>query len=131
MILSIKVIDYGAGKHIAAISPVDLDRLFEHLVAVQLMYLITLWLCRISALAFYARITAGIVELQTILVISWVVVSLTLVAQLLFVSLECIPLEKLWNRRLKGKCLGDVAVFSPTVGTSKSRSNCYTLALQG
>lgn len=117
-ILSIRVIDFGAGKHIAAIPPEDLVLLFKNLVAAQLVYMITLWLCRISGLAFYARIAKDVIQLQVILAISWVVVSLTLVTQLLLISLQCIPLDKLWNPMLKGTCLGNSDVFLPTAATT-------------
>jgi hypothetical protein len=123
--------DDGAGKPIDTIPPVDRRTMLEHVLAVHLLYMVTLWLCRISGLAFYARIGKNVVQLQKILAISWVVVSLTLVAQLLLIALQCIPLEKLLNPLHEGKCISEAGVLFPTLGTSKSRSNRYTLALQG
>jgi hypothetical protein len=129
--MSINVIDHGANKHMAAIPSQDRTMVFTHLFATHLLYIVTLWLCRISGLAFYARITKNVARLRTILFISSAVVSLILVAQLLLISVQCIPLEKSWNPMIKGKCLSNVTVILPTVGTSKSTYNCYTLVLQG
>jgi hypothetical protein len=93
--------------------------MFKHVIAAQIAYMITLWLCRISALAFYARISKNVVQLQTILVISWVVVSVTLVGQLLIVSLQCLPIYKMRNPMIKGGCINDVTIFLPTAGSGK------------
>ncbi|KAF3018697.1 hypothetical protein E8E15_006065 [Penicillium rubens] len=56
--LSLVVIHYGSGQHLAALMSGlgALLPMYKWLVGAQLVYMFNMWLCRISGIAFYARL---------------------------------------------------------------------------
>lgn len=112
MALSFQVLRYGAGRHIYALEPAGMVKLFKWLVAAQLVYMLCLWLCRLSGLAFYARLNQ-MPRFKLYLRISFAFVTAVFIAQVLIIALQCIPLAALWGEA-KGKCLGSKAVFIST-----------------
>ncbi|KAE8148708.1 hypothetical protein BDV25DRAFT_12616 [Aspergillus avenaceus] len=112
MALTLQVLRHGAGRHIWAI---DLDQgplLYKWLVAAQLVYMVALWLCRISGLAFYRRLNP-MPQFQRYLRVAFAFVTAVLIAQVLIIALQCIPLAALWSGA-PGKCMGSKAVFIST-----------------
>ncbi|KAJ5782636.1 hypothetical protein N7457_004410 [Penicillium paradoxum] len=114
--LSSMVIQYGSGRHLAALmkTPDTLVHMYKWLVGAQLVYMFNLWLCRISGLAFYARLN-NMPRFTLYLGISFVFVTAVYVAQTLIIALQCVPLAALWGGA-EGKCIGSEAVFISTSG---------------
>ncbi|PYH94299.1 hypothetical protein BO71DRAFT_430136 [Aspergillus ellipticus CBS 707.79] len=112
MALSLQVLRYGAGLHIWAIDPAQAPMLYKWLVAAQLVYMIALWMCRISGLAFYWRLNP-MPQFQVYLRVSFAFVTAVLVAQVLIIALQCIPLAALWGGA-DGTCMGSKTVFIST-----------------
>lgn len=112
MALSLMVLKHGAGRHVYALGPSEQPLLFQWLVSAQLTYTIALWVCRVSGIAFYARV-APVGNFVWWLWTSLVFVTIVFVAQLLILALQCIPLAALWGE-VEGKCLGSKAVFIST-----------------
>ncbi|KAJ5178257.1 uncharacterized protein N7500_000956 [Penicillium coprophilum] len=114
--LSIMVIHYGSGQHLAALmnDPETLVHMYKWLVGAQLVYMFNLWLCRVSGIAFYARLNQ-MPRFILYLRISFAFVTFVYVAQTLIVALQCIPLAALWGGA-EGKCMGSVTVFISTSG---------------
>ncbi|OQE44232.1 hypothetical protein PENCOP_c002G07565 [Penicillium coprophilum] len=114
--LSIMVIHYGSGQHLAALmnNPETLVHMYKWLVGAQLVYTFNLWLCRVSGIAFYARLNQ-MPRFILYLRISFAFVTVVYVAQTLIVALQCIPLAVLWGGA-EGKCMGSVTVFISTSG---------------
>lgn len=120
------VLHYGAGQHLALLmkTPETLVLLYKWLVAAQLVYMVNLWLCRISGLAFYARLNP-MPRFQLYLRISFTFVTAVYISQTLIIALQCIPLAALWHGA-KGTCMGSNAVF---VSTSVLTIMCDSLVL--
>ncbi|KAL1980217.1 hypothetical protein VTN96DRAFT_4451 [Rasamsonia emersonii] len=119
MALSFQVLRYGAGRHIYALEPAEMVKLYKWLVAAQLVYMFCLWLCRLSGLAFYARLNQ-MPRFKLYLRISYAFVTAVFIAQVLIIALQCIPLAALWGEA-KGRCLGSKAVC---VNCSQSKYRC-------
>jgi hypothetical protein len=113
MALTFQVLRYGAGLHIDALSESDVPYLYKWLVSAQLVYMLALWLCRLSGIAFYKRLNPRIGPYSLILKLSFAFVTAVFIAQILIIALQCIPLSALWGAT-KGKCLGSKAVFYST-----------------
>lgn len=126
MALSIEVVHYGAGQHLAFVmqTPEKLVLLLKWLVAAQLVYMANLFLCRISGLAFYARLNS-MPPFVYYLRISFAFVTAVYLAQTLIIALQCIPLATLWNGA-PGKCMGSKTVF---IATSVLTILCDSLVL--
>ncbi|PWY74281.1 hypothetical protein BO70DRAFT_354661 [Aspergillus heteromorphus CBS 117.55] len=112
MALSLQVLRYGAGIHIWALTASEAPLLYQWLVAAQLVYMVALWTCRISGLAFYRRLNP-MPQFQGYLRASFAFVTAVLVAQVLVIALQCIPLAALWGAA-EGTCLGSQTVFIST-----------------
>lgn len=82
--------------------------MFKLLVAGQFLYFMTLWICRVSGLAFYARLNP-LPQFKRWLVVSFTFLTAIWLAQLLLVVLQCIPLQSLWNQNIQGKCMSTSA----------------------
>jgi hypothetical protein len=120
-------VHYGSGQHLVALmnEPEKLVLLYKWLVAAQIVYFLTLWLCRVSGLAFYARINP-MPRFKLYLRISFAFVTLVYVAQTLIIALQCIPLSALWDTTVQGQCMGSTAVF---ISTSVLTILCDSLIL--
>ncbi|OOF99322.1 hypothetical protein ASPCADRAFT_160022 [Aspergillus carbonarius ITEM 5010] len=112
MALSLQVLRYGAGLHIWALDVAQTPLLYKWLVAAQLVYMIALWVCRLSGLAFYHRLNP-MPQFQLYLQVSVAFVTAVMIAQVLIIALQCIPLAALWGGA-EGKCLGSKTVFIST-----------------
>lgn len=99
--------------------------MYKWLVAAQFIYFLTLWLCRVSGLAFYARVNP-MPRFKLYLRISFAFVTAVYIAQTLIIALQCIPIQALWDPTVKGKCMGSTAVF---ISTSVLTIVCDTLIL--
>ncbi|KAL1954750.1 hypothetical protein VTO42DRAFT_750 [Malbranchea cinnamomea] len=124
--LSIMVVHYGSGRHLAALmqTPETLVSMYKWLVAAQLVYMLCLWLCRASGLAFYARLNQ-MPRYKLYLRISFGFITAVLIAQMLLIALQCIPLAALWGE-VDGKCMGSTVVF---IATSVLTITCDSLIL--
>jgi hypothetical protein len=116
------VIHYGSGQHLAALmgNPETLVHMYKWLVGAQLVYTFNLWLCRISGLAFYARLNP-----MPRFRISFAFVTAVYVAQTLIIALQCVPLAAL-RGGAEGKCMGSKTVF---ISTSRLTIVCDSLVL--
>ncbi|KKY18427.1 hypothetical protein UCRPC4_g04896 [Phaeomoniella chlamydospora] len=112
MALSFQVLKYGAGRHIYVLKTAGMVQLYKWLVAAQLVYMLALYVCRISGLAFYARLNP-LPRYRLYLWISFGFVTAVYITQTLIIALQCIPLEALWGAA-EGKCMGSKAVFIST-----------------
>lgn len=124
--LSIKVVQYGSCQHLAKLmsNPETLVSMYKWLVAAQLVYTFNLWLCRVSGLAFYARLNP-MPRFVLYLRVSFAFVKPVYVAQTLIIALQCVPLAALWGGA-KGKCMGSEGVF---ISTSVLTIFCDSLVL--
>ncbi|EED11730.1 conserved hypothetical protein [Talaromyces stipitatus ATCC 10500] len=113
MALTFQVLRYGAGLHIASLSASDVPYLYKWLVSAQLAYMLALWLCRLSGIAFYQRLNPRTGPYSLILKLSIAFVTSIFITQTLIIALQCIPLSALWGAT-KGKCIGSKAVFYST-----------------
>ena len=115
MALSYKVLENGAGQHIYALvsDPEKLVLLYKYLVAAQLVYMVALWVCRVSGLAFYQRLNSA-PRFVLYLRLAFAFVTAVFIAQLLLITLQCIPLSGLWDTTVKAKCLTSKVVFITT-----------------
>lgn len=120
-------IHYGAGQHLAALmsDPEKLVLMYKWLVAAQFIYFLTLWLCRVSGLAFYARVNP-MPRFKLYLRISFAFVTAVHITQTLIIGLQCIPIQALWDPSVKGQCMGSTAVF---ISTSVLTIVCDSLIL--
>ncbi|KAL2801848.1 hypothetical protein BJX63DRAFT_416435 [Aspergillus granulosus] len=114
MALCMMILKYGAGRHLAALlrTPEALVHMYKWLVSTQMVYMFNLWLCRVSGLAFYARLNP-MPPFTLYLRLSFGFVTSVWVAQTLIIALQCIPLAALWGE-VEGKCMGSRAVFVST-----------------
>ncbi|GKZ17773.1 hypothetical protein AbraCBS73388_010092 [Aspergillus brasiliensis] len=112
MALTLQVLRHGAGLHIWALNTDSTPLLYKWLVAAQLVYMIALWICRLSGLAFYHRLNP-MPQFQLYLRISVGFVTAVMFAQVLIIALQCVPLAALWGGA-RGKCLGSKTVFIST-----------------
>jgi len=124
-VLCLKILDYGAGLHIWAI-PLDTRVLMlKHLVAVQLVYTAGLWVCRISGLAFYARLCKDVAHFKIYMWCAFAFVTAIFIAQFLVLALQCIPLKALWHDG-PGKCMSIKFTF---ISTAASTIVCDSIIL--
>lgn len=109
------VVRNGAGQHLLALvtDPAKMVRMYKWLVAAQLVYFLTLWVCRVSGLAFYARLNP-LPRFRFYINCSIAFVTAVWVAQTLVIGLQCIPLQALWDQTVHGKCLTTTTVFLST-----------------
>ncbi|KAJ5358369.1 uncharacterized protein N7496_010782 [Penicillium cataractarum] len=114
MALCMMLLRYGSGRHLAALvsTPETLVKMYKWLVTTQLVYMFNLWLCRVSGLAFYARINP-MPQFILYLRVSFAFISAVYIAQTLIIALQCIPLAALWGA-VEGKCMGSKIVFVST-----------------
>ncbi|KAL5343251.1 hypothetical protein BJX70DRAFT_394251 [Aspergillus crustosus] len=104
----LQVLRYGAGQHLAAIDPINAPPLYKWLVAGQLIYMLNLYVCRLSGLAFYARLN-NMPRYVFYLRLSFGFITAVYVAQTLIIALQCIPLATLWGAA-DGKCISIMVV---------------------
>ncbi|KAJ5929144.1 hypothetical protein N7454_006992 [Penicillium verhagenii] len=100
MSLCMMILRYGSGRHLAALidHPEELVKMYKWLVATQMVYMFNLWLCRVSGLAFYARLNP-MPRFILYLRLSFGFVTAVYIAQTLIIALQCIPLAALWGSR--------------------------------
>lgn len=116
MSLCMMILHYGSGRYLAALmleSPEDLVHMYKWLFTTQMVYMFNLWLCRVSGLAFYARINP-MPQFILYLRLSFAFITSVYVAQTLIIALQCIPLQAMWDQTVKGKCMGSGIVFIST-----------------
>jgi hypothetical protein len=77
-----------------------------------MVYMFNLWLCRVSGLAFYARLNP-MPQFILYLRLSFAFITAVYIAQTLIIALQCIPLAALWGAA-EGKCMGSKIVFIST-----------------
>ncbi|KAI9792156.1 MAG: hypothetical protein M1816_002696 [Peltula sp. TS41687] len=123
--MCIHVINLGAGRHMEALSPPELARLYKSLVGLQLIYHINLWVCRISGIAFYSRLCKNAGRSSMYMWMAFAFVTAVALAQFLILGLQCIPLKALW-RDGPGQCLTQYAVF---ISTASMTIICDSLVL--
>lgn len=96
---------FGLGKHMAQVSAPDLHKGLQVLWSILWLYTIAIWLSKLSALAFYARIfSPGNRRFRLAL---WIVSGLTcawIVAVLVSLILQCNPPQEAWERAIPGAC---------------------------
>lgn len=115
MVLSLMTVRYGAGEHLMALvsNPAKMVKMYKWLVAAQMVYFATLWLCRVSGLAFYARLNP-MPRFQLYIHLAFAFVTAVWVSQALIIGLQCVPLRALWDTSVKGKCMTSTQVFLAT-----------------
>ncbi|KAL2794546.1 hypothetical protein BJX66DRAFT_337697 [Aspergillus keveii] len=115
MALCMMILKYGAGRHLPALlrTPETLVHMYKWLVTTQMVYMFNLWLCRVSGLAFYARLNP-MPPFILYLRLSFAFVTAVWVAQTLIIALQCIPLAALWDQTIEGRCMGSRIVFVST-----------------
>ncbi|KAJ5784440.1 uncharacterized protein N7503_009652 [Penicillium pulvis] len=115
MALSIMVVRYGGGEHLADLitNPGKMVKMYKWLVAAQMLYFFALWICRVSGLAFFARLNP-MPRFKLYMRMAFVFVTAVWVAQTLIIALQCIPLQALWDSSITGKCLTSTQVFLST-----------------
>lgn len=99
--------NYGLGKHITRVSPPDLEKGLLTLWIVLWLYFTGLWLSKLSAIAFYARIFGLGNKNKKYRAALWVVVGLLnvwMIGLILSLLLQCRPLHKSWERKIPGEC---------------------------
>ncbi|KAL4882267.1 hypothetical protein BJY04DRAFT_51037 [Aspergillus karnatakaensis] len=123
---SYKVIQYGAGRHLVALvqNPAGMVLMYKWLIAAQITYFFVLWICRLSGIAFYARLNP-MPRFTLYLRISYGFVTAVYIAQTLIIALQCVPLSALWGEA-EGNCMGQYAVF---ISTSVMTIICDSLIL--
>ncbi|KAL4944307.1 hypothetical protein BDV06DRAFT_233621 [Aspergillus oleicola] len=112
MALCTMILRNGAGQHLPALTPDSLVRMYKWLVTTQMVYMFNLWLCRVSGLAFYARLNP-MPRFILYLRLSFAFVTLVWVIQALIIGLQCVPLAALWGE-VEGWCMGSGIVFVST-----------------
>lgn len=114
MALCMMILRYGSGRHLAALvsTPDTLVKMYKWLVTTQMVYMFNLWLCRISGLAFYARLNP-MPQFILYLRLSFAFITAVYIAQTLIIALQCVPLAALWGA-VEGKCMGSKIVFIST-----------------
>ncbi|KAJ5923576.1 hypothetical protein N7454_008821 [Penicillium verhagenii] len=115
MALSIQVVKYGGGEHLLALisDPEKMVKMYKWLVAAQMIYFAALWMCRVSGLAFYARLNP-MPRFKLYIRLAFAFVTAVWVSQTLIIALQCIPLQALWDSSITGKCLTSTQVFLST-----------------
>ncbi|KKK19860.1 hypothetical protein P175DRAFT_0532610 [Aspergillus ochraceoroseus IBT 24754] len=118
MALSYMVTKYGAGRHREALieNPTIMVNMYKWLVTAQLVYMLNLWICRMSGIAFYVRVNR-MPRFKLYLRISYGFVTGAFVTQILIIALQCMPLAALWGEA-EGQCMGsDIRYISTSVPT--------------
>ncbi|KAJ5363528.1 uncharacterized protein N7496_009241 [Penicillium cataractarum] len=115
MVLSLMTVRYGAGEHLMALvsNPAKMVKMYKWLVAAQMVYFATLWLCRVSGLAFFARLNP-MPRFKLYIRLAFAFVTAVWISQVLIIGLQCIPLQALWDSSIKGTCMGSTQVFLAT-----------------
>ncbi|KAJ5654420.1 hypothetical protein N7490_001423 [Penicillium lividum] len=114
MCLCMMILRHGSGQHLAALvsHPEELVLMYKWLITTQMVYMFNLWLCRVSGLAFYARLNP-MPRFILYLRLSFGFVTAVFVAQTLIIALQCVPLAALWGA-VEGKCMGSKVTFVST-----------------
>ncbi|KAI9842803.1 MAG: hypothetical protein M1837_006906 [Sclerophora amabilis] len=98
--LSVLLIKLGSGRHIEYIQYVlsnETTNLTETLDFVaHIIYTTTLYVCRLSGLAFYRRLCARHTRLLLATNISAALISLAFLPQVLLIIFHCLPVTSLW-----------------------------------
>ena len=98
----------------------DLEKGLQVVWSIFWLYLIAIWLSKLSALAFYARVfSPGNRRLRLALSIAAGLTCVWIVALLVSLILQCNPPKKAWDRAIPGTCqdpykwwlAGDVSNF--------------------
>ncbi|KAL2787918.1 hypothetical protein BJX66DRAFT_340773 [Aspergillus keveii] len=105
----LQVLRYGAGRHLAAIEPTNAPPLYKWLVAGQLIYMFNLYICRLSGLAFYARLNS-MPQYVFYLRLSFGFITAVYICQTLIIALQCMPLSALWDPAVTGRCISTMVV---------------------
>jgi hypothetical protein len=107
----LQVLHHGAGRHLAALDPTAAPPLYKWLVAGQLIYMFNLYICRLSGLAFYARLNS-MPQYVFYLRLSFGFITAVYICQTLIIALQCIPLSALWDPAVqgKGRCISTMVV---------------------
>lgn len=114
MVAHFKVLEYGAGRHVRAVPRPALATMYEWLVAAQLASVVGLYLCRLSALALYARLDdPSSPRYRRYLVVASVFITTVSLVQLLITGLQCVPLAALWGG-VEGTCMSAEALHLST-----------------
>ncbi|KAJ5633695.1 hypothetical protein N7528_001537 [Penicillium herquei] len=127
MAFSIQTVRYGAGQHLMDLisNPAEMVLMYKWLVTAQMIYFTTLWVCRVSGLAFYSRLNP-MPQFQLWMRLSFGFVTAVWITQSLIIGLQCIPLQALWDSSIKGKCMTSTDVF---ISTSVLTIVCDSLIL--
>ena len=96
---------FGLGKHLPEVSPSDRQKGLQVQWSVFWLYIIAIWLSKLSALAFYARVfSPGNRRFRLAL---WTVAGLSsawLVGVLVSLILQCNPVREAWQRVNPNAC---------------------------
>ena len=96
---------FGLGKHVLQVSAPDLKKGLQVQWSIFWIYIIAIWLSKLSALAFYARVfSPGNRRFRLVL---WTVAGLSsawLVGVLISLILQCNPVQEAWQRLIPGAC---------------------------
>ncbi|KAJ5721954.1 uncharacterized protein N7483_009888 [Penicillium malachiteum] len=104
MAFSIQTVRYGAGEHLTDLmeNPEKMVSMYKWLVTAQMIYFTTLWICRVSGLAFYSRLNQ-MPQFQMWMRISFGFVTAVWITQSLIIGLQCIPLRFTLRPKHQGK----------------------------
>ncbi|MCJ1396737.1 hypothetical protein MMC18_009629, partial [Xylographa bjoerkii] len=97
---------FGLGKHMSQVSPSDLSKGLLFLWLQLWLYHIAIWLSKLSALAFYARIFG--LDIRRFRFTIWLVTGLVctwIMAIFITLLLQCRPLQKAWEPTMDGICM--------------------------
>lgn len=96
---------FGLGKHMVQVSLPNLQKGLQVLWSILWLYAIAIWLSKLSALAFYARVfSPGNRRFRLALwIVGWLACA-WIVAVLISLILQCNPPQKAWKQTIPGSC---------------------------
>ncbi|KAF4628473.1 hypothetical protein G7Y89_g9676 [Cudoniella acicularis] len=95
----------GLGDHLWNVPPQNLVPIQKYYYISCILYVIIVFLAKLSVLFFYLRIFPGS-RFRLITKIAIVAVSCTLISFVFAVAFQCIPVRAVWDLSVNGKCIG-------------------------
>ncbi|KAI8630506.1 hypothetical protein F5Y19DRAFT_48267 [Xylariaceae sp. FL1651] len=101
----------GLGRHVEVVPASDLAQGGKLFFTVQLLWIFSSGLVKLSILAFYLRIFSVLTYVRAC---AWFLIGITtawLISMPIAHGLQCIPVEKIWDSTVPGHCLDTVLLY--------------------
>lgn len=96
----------GYGKHVRALRPSQIVETAKWTTSTEVQNLIGVYFVKVSVAFFVLRMISGTHRIMWRFLVGFMIVlSVLMVANVLLICLQCIPMQKIWNPELTGRCI--------------------------